>query len=285
MGKDFNGRMQESNRENAWIWIACGICILAIIYVVFRVLGSNSAEQNITELSKSNSNSNNTNIIENSSTAESSSTIGKNVNQVKNEIESNSLKNDIKHDEEKNTTKNTTTNKTENGIAVKENNYKVDKNNTSSNTNVKSNTNEEPISENAKDIKFSKPVDGEIIREFAKDNLIYSQTLKEWITHNGIDIKADKASVVKAAAKGKVESIKNDPRYGLTVIINHDNGFQTIYSNLLTAEFVVEGEELEEGQTIGTVGNTATFEVADDYHVHFEILKNNENVDPTSYMK
>ena len=58
-----------------------------------------------------------------------------------------------------------------------------------------------------------------------------------------------------------------------------------VYSNLLTAEFVVEGEKVEQGQTIGTVGNTATFEIADEPHLHFEILKDNESVDPELYLK
>ena len=69
---------------------------------------------------------------------------------------------------------------------------------------------------------FSMPVEGEIIKEFAKDKLVYSDTLNEWITHTGIDIKAEKTSVVKAAEDGIVKFIKNDPRYGLTVIIEHN---------------------------------------------------------------
>ena len=133
-------------------------------------------------------------------------------------------------------------------------------------------------------IKFEAPLKGNIIREYARDSLVYSNTLQEWVTHNGIDIKADKTSVVKAASKGKVSSIKNDPRYGLTVIITHDGGFQTVYSNLLTSEFVVKGENVKEGQSIGTVGNSASFEIADEYHLHFELLKNNEYVDPTIYI-
>ena len=114
--------------------------------------------------------------------------------------------------------------------------------------------------------------------------MLYSNTLNEWTTHLGIDIKADKTTVVKAAYEGTVESIKNDPRYGLTVIIEHDDGFKTVYSNLLTSEFVVEGEKVKTGQTIGTVGNTATFESKDESHLHFEILKDNEKVDPTLYV-
>ncbi len=133
-------------------------------------------------------------------------------------------------------------------------------------------------------IKFEAPIKGEVLREFAKDSLVFSNTLQEWITHNGVDIKSDKTSVVKVAANGIVSAIKKDPRYGLTVIVNHDNGYQTIYSNLLTAEFVVKGEKVEVGQSIGTVGNSASFEIEDEYHLHFELLKDNEYLDPTQFM-
>ncbi len=133
-------------------------------------------------------------------------------------------------------------------------------------------------------IKFEVPINGEIIKEYARDSLVYSNTLQEWVTHNGIDIKADKTSVVKAVANGKVTAIKNDPRYGLTVIITHDGGYQSVYSNLLTSEFVVKGEKVEKGQSIGTVGNSASFEIADEYHLHFELLKDNEYVDPVVYI-
>lgn len=158
--------------------------------------------------------------------------------------------------------------------------------------NINSTSNETKVQETKKDeVKqipdptFIRPVDGETQKEFARDNLIYSETLNEWVTHNGIDIKADKATVVKAAADGKVIAIKNDPRYGITIIIEHDNGYETRYSNLLTAEFVNEGEKVTQGQTIGTVGNTAVFEVLDDPHLHFEILKNGEYLDPNLFIK
>lgn len=132
---------------------------------------------------------------------------------------------------------------------------------------------------------FTNPVTGEIIKAFNKENLIYSETLKEWTTHTGIDIKAEITTVVQASANGKIKAIKNDPRYGITVIISHDNGFETRYSNLLTAEFVKEGEDVKQGQTIGTVGNTAAFEILDEPHLHFEILKNSEYLDPTQFIK
>lgn len=149
-------------------------------------------------------------------------------------------------------------------------------------------SNETPKSETqveTTELSFQAPVAGEIIKDFAMETLVYSETLDEWCTHSGIDIKADKASVVMASEKGKVESIKNDPRYGLTIIISHENGFKTVYSNLLTTEFVKEGEEVEKGQTIATVGESASFEIADDSHLHFEMYQNGSVVNPTIYFK
>lgn len=134
-------------------------------------------------------------------------------------------------------------------------------------------------------LKFEAPVSGEIIKDFTMDTLSYSKTLEEWITHPGIDIKADKTTIVTASEDGVVESIKNDPRYGLTITISHENGFKTIYSNLLTTEFVKENETVEKGQTIATVGESSSFEISDDSHLHFEMYKDGELVNPTIYLK
>lgn len=177
-------------------------------------------------------------------------------------------------------TKNDTAKKTEETNA----NIAQENKTTDSNTTIETNSEEKKKDEKEEKIQFEAPIKGEILREFAKDSLVFSNTLQEWVTHNGVDIKADKTSVVKAAASGTVSAIKNDPRYGLTVIINHDSGFQTVYSNLLTAEFVVKGEKVEIGQSIGTVGNSASFEISDEYHLHFELLKDNEYLDPVIYI-
>ena len=147
------------------------------------------------------------------------------------------------------------------------------------------NKQEEIKQEEVKDLSFVKPADGEIVKDYSKDNLVYSSTLEEWTTHLGIDIAMQKTDVVKAVADGKVKSIKNDPRYGLTVVIEHQNGFESIYSSLLTAEFITVGEEIKQGSTIATVGNTATFEIADTTHLHFEMKKDWQNVDPNIYIK
>lgn len=204
------------------------------------------------------------------------SEIGKTV-----EEQQNSTQTDIPNEE-----KTISSNKTTSTNADTKKDAKViptpDEPDTSSSTNAPV---EENTTETKKEITFVKPTEGEVICEFAKDNLIYSETLKEWITHTAIDIKADKTSVIKSAADGVVKSIVNDPRYGLTVVIEHDEGYETVYSNLLTAEFVVVGEEVAQGQTIGTAGNTASFENSMEYHLHFELLKDGEYLNPTIYLK
>ena len=134
-------------------------------------------------------------------------------------------------------------------------------------------------------LSFEAPISGEISKDFASDTLVYSKTLDEWTTHLGIDIKAEKTTVVKASEKGTVESIKEDPRYGLTIIISHQDEFKTIYSNLLTTEFVSIGDTVEKGQTIGTVGQSSSFEALDDSHLHFEMYKDGLVVNPTIYFK
>lgn len=134
-------------------------------------------------------------------------------------------------------------------------------------------------------MEFAYPVNGEISKPFSIDNLIFSETLQEWVVHKGIDIKAPRTTVVKSAEEGTVKAIKNDPRYGLTVIIEHRDGYKTIYANLLTTEFVKEGENVNKGQSLGTVGNSASFEIADEPHLHFEMTKDDETVDPKIYLK
>lgn len=203
----------------------------------------------------------------------------------------------VEEEKEEDTNKNNTINKNEITNTNQTDDKKVNESTTNSKNENKSknikndktkkiekNT-EKSVTEIKKEITFVKPTDGEIICEFAKDNLIYSETLKEWITHTAIDIKADKTSIIKASADGIIKSIVNDPRYGLTVVMQHDDGYETVYSNLLTAEFVVEGEEVKQGQTIGTAGNTSSFESEMDSHLHFELLKDGQYLDPNIYLK
>ncbi|AEE95551.1 M23 family metallopeptidase [Mahella australiensis] len=134
-------------------------------------------------------------------------------------------------------------------------------------------------------IKLITPVPGQISVEYAKDHLVYSNTLEQWSTHDGIDITAATGTEVKAAATGKVESITKDDKLGIVITIDHGNGIKTRYGNLSTGDMVKVGQKVEAGQTISGVGNTAAFEIADAPHLHFEVIANDKPVDPKKYMK
>lgn len=265
----------EEKETKKIVIISLSVLIIAVVaFIITFLIYNNFLDKNI-EMAKTNKSSITElmNINEQSS-SQASSSIGKSVNEVKGESgQTNEEQNNVEV----------------NKIAINTSNMeKETKENTIKTNEIQENVVKQPEvkkEEKVPDPTFIKPVEGEISVEFAKDTLIYSNTLKEWVTHMGVDIKADKATVVKASAEGTVKSIKNDPRYGITVVVEHVNGFKTIYSNLLTAEFVSEGENVKKGQTLGTVGNTATFEIADASHLHFEMQKNDTNLDPTLYIK
>ena len=287
MRRDMRNRNNKGDVLNEKVikYAIIGVSILTIIILGLLIYSKNlndkvkdgtlSSEQIASIL-------NNTNSQESKEAESTSTEIGKSVNEAQNQLsENNSIK-------KENTTANknniTSSNVLSTNKITKNSNTENQTNTSTTNANSASNTGENKT-ELTVELSFAKPVEGEIVRDFAVDSLIFSETLQEWTTHTGIDIKADKTTVVKSAEKGTVKSIKNDPRYGLTVVVEHENGFKTVYSNLLTSEFVVEGEKIEKGQSIGTVGNTAAFEIADEPHLHFEMIKDSTQVDPNIYIK
>lgn len=293
-------KRNNNNLEDKVKWGKLISFIVAIILLIIAILLSMSSETTVGEL--------NYNRIsnENNSIESASSDLSKNVNQVlkQNNVGGDNAEeddNEINEIKESLTTNNiisnnttsssNVTNQTEgkevgaNVTAINENNENSETNNSNTTENQTQSNDAKKTEDNVNKTQFIFPVEGEVIKEFAKDNLIYSETLEEWITHLGIDIKADRTTVVKATADGTVKSIKNDPRYGLTVTIEHNDGYTSVYSSLLSAEFVKEGEKVTQGQTIGTVGNSSVFEVAEDNHLHFELLKDGSNINPEIYLK
>ncbi len=104
--------------------------------------------------------------------------------------------------------------------------------------------------------------------------------------HEGIDIGADKDTPVNAAKDGEVIFAGPRDAYGNLVIVKHMDGIETYYAHLNSYSVVV-GDQVQQGQTIGGVGNTAYGEWADPYmedHLHFEYWVNGKAVDPLIYL-
>ena len=98
-------------------------------------------------------------------------------------------------------------------------------------------------------------------------------------------IAAPRGTVVCSIGDGVISDIKKDPAYGITIIIDHENGFKSIYANLATDDMVSPNQIIKLGDKISCVGNTAIFESADPSHLHFELYKDDKLVDPKDYIQ
>ena len=127
------------------------------------------------------------------------------------------------------------------------------------------------------------PLRGDVLTAFSMEELVYSPTLGDWRTHNGVDIAAQQGTTVLAASAGAVLSVTDDPLMGTTVVLEHDNGYQTTYANLQAKPNVEAGDPVSAGQIIGAVGTTAAAESGQP-HLHFAVTKDGKAVDPNEYL-
>lgn len=128
------------------------------------------------------------------------------------------------------------------------------------------------------------PLKGEVLMAFSVDQLVYSPTLADWRTHDGIDISAKPGTTVLAATAGTVASVEDHPLMGTTVVIEHEGGYATTYANLQAKPTVEPGELVTAGQIIGAVGTTASAEAAQSPHLHFSVTRDGEAVDPSEFL-
>jgi murein DD-endopeptidase MepM/ murein hydrolase activator NlpD len=99
--------------------------------------------------------------------------------------------------------------------------------------------------------------------------------------HEGIDITAQKGTPVYAASEGKVVIAGNmKDGYGNKVVIDHGNGYKTLYAHL-DKILVKRGQKVKLAQQIGKVGNTGGSVSS---HLHYEVHKNDRVVDPVPYL-
>jgi murein DD-endopeptidase MepM/ murein hydrolase activator NlpD len=98
--------------------------------------------------------------------------------------------------------------------------------------------------------------------------------------HRGIDIRAPAGTPVLATATGRVIVAGNGSGYGRYVVLDHENGLRTLYAHL--QDFVVSpGDRVARGQQIGRVGKSGN---ATGYHLHYEVHRGGQSVDPIAYL-
>lgn len=136
---------------------------------------------------------------------------------------------------------------------------------------------EEPSSYKFSARTIAWPLRGKIIRSYGQETRSYGTS----VVNNGIDIAAKEWTNVVAADKGKVVFSGSYGGQGKLVIIDHENGFFTVYAynNELT---VSKGATVKKGQVIAKSGMTGS---ASEPSLHFELRKDGKAVNPLSYLE
>ena len=133
-------------------------------------------------------------------------------------------------------------------------------------------------------IVFALPVDApELIKGFSSTELFYNETLGQWESHKGVDLVSDNLKVY-AILSGKVTNVVKNYENGTTITIAHDDGFVSVYSSLDADVLVSVDDEVTKGQEIAKMSTSAANEQAQGNHLHFELFKDGEKVDPANYL-
>ncbi len=136
-----------------------------------------------------------------------------------------------------------------------------------------------------KNAAYIVPVDGTIIFEFSNGELVKSSTTGAWQTHNGVDISAEGGTQIQSMYSGTVTSVINDALWGVCIEIDHGNGISARYCGLSKDTAVSEGDTVKTGTVIGYAGNTCEIECEAEPHIHFEVIKGGNYVDPIDLIR
>lgn len=126
------------------------------------------------------------------------------------------------------------------------------------------------------------PVEGEVQKRFSAGELMYSETMNDYRTHNGVDIATSDGATVVSIADGTVKEVRVDPLWGTVVSVDHGNGIVSVYKNLSDTlpEGIESGAFIEEGGVLGAVSSRALVEIGEASHLHLEVMSDGVLVDP-----
>lgn len=127
------------------------------------------------------------------------------------------------------------------------------------------------------------PLDGTTVTVFSVTELMYDETMADWRTHNGIDIRAEAGEAVRAASDGTVTAVRNDPMWGNVVEVTSGEYVMT-YAGLSADILVKMDQSIRAGEQLGSVGEVPC-ELSMEPHLHFDVRSNGEYVDPVSLAK
>lgn len=124
----------------------------------------------------------------------------------------------------------------------------------------------------------TQPVSGRVLNAYSGDELVYSSTLGDWRTHNGVDYACTQGAAVAAPVAGKVVSAGAEGNWG-TVVVLEDAAGRSWRLCGVADPAVKAGDTVAAGQKLGTVG-TVGCECAEESHIHVEVKQGESYLDP-----
>ncbi len=142
----------------------------------------------------------------------------------------------------------------------------------------------EPESESAvAPLRFQLPLGVEVGKDYSMGVPVFSQTMNDWRTHNGVDFRGEPGEGVQTIAPGTVIAVTRDPLWGNTVKIDHGQGVVSTVSGLADGGLIANGTTLQAGDLIGLVGEIPV-EKEDPAHIHLEVRVDGKLRDPLELM-
>lgn len=130
---------------------------------------------------------------------------------------------------------------------------------------------------------YMMPCGTDIINDYSNGEMVYSETMDDWRSHNGVDFKAQKGAQVKAINEGIVTNVYSDALWGTVVEIDHGGKLVAKYCGLGANPPVQKGTKVAMGDDIGVLGDIPC-ESKLGNHLHLEIRIDSKIVDPLAAM-
>lgn len=137
----------------------------------------------------------------------------------------------------------------------------------------------------ANELKFDEeagimwPVEGNVLLNYSMDQGIYFATLGQYKCNPAMVIDAEVNTEVKSASKAVVTKIEQSEETGLTVTTDIGNGYHAVYGQLKELQ-VEKGQTINEGSVIGSIAEPTKYYVVEGSNLYFQILKDDESVNP-----
>jgi murein DD-endopeptidase MepM/ murein hydrolase activator NlpD len=123
-----------------------------------------------------------------------------------------------------------------------------------------------------------------LYKEYYGDELVYNATLKQWETHNGIDLQVANGSKVYSILDGKVVDVYSNILEGTVVVVEHADGLTSCYGSLDNGVQVEIGDKVSRGDELGSVSSSANSEIDAGAHLHFSMMDDGQKIDLAAYL-